>query len=394
MTRQSHFFATLRLATLVAGISLRLGLGLNLASRNSQEPVHRFSGEEFEAIAALSEKPSGGDILAAAKKHKHEHEASEHKASEQKASEHEHHKASEHKVSMPSGGGDKSLVLMHIPFNFGHTIEKAALFGERYPILEVYSKYMHFPEGGFGLAQHDISWEDVSKVQQKGGEPWGHFHPDLRVISKKTGCPMYFTPQKHWPTNLATKYFGNKTVFGMLRDPYERLVAMWRGGMKGYGVSKGSKRLSDTFLCDVNRGVKMMLKEYIAAGSTHGDCTMLPQAEYFEGPHAITLPVDNRKFPTSMNEVFRKHKYDNYHITTNNIFHVTDCENVWAKDLDAETRALVRQVYARDFKLLCKHFEYCNIEENTCIPEVPQMCPKQVLEKMGRYDLERKGGLR
>mmetsp|Transcript_13973 Transcript_13973/g.43622 ORF Transcript_13973/g.43622 Transcript_13973/m.43622 type:complete len:90 (+) Transcript_13973:3-272(+) len=75
-------------------------------------------------------------------------------------------------------------------------------------------------------------------------------------------------------------------------------------------------------------------------------CTFVPQAEYFDGPYGISVPVDNRAFPASMNEVFEEHGYPDFHIRTPDILHVSLCPDVWAADLDSETRSLVRKVYA------------------------------------------------
>merc|ERR1719325_299712 len=84
-----------------------------------------------------------------------------------------------------------------------------------------------------------------------------------------------------------------------------------------------------------------------------------------------------------MNKVFQEHHYYE-HITRNDIFHVGGCKEVWAADLDSETRVLVQQVYKRDFELLCKHFNYCDVNENTCISQVPEMCPKHMLGIMSQ----------
>lgn len=57
------------------------------------------------------------------------------------------------------------------------------------------------------------------------------------------------------------------------------------------------------------------------------------------------------------------------------------CNHVWAGDLSCETKALVRQVYARDFELLCSHFGHCDVHENVCLELVPDMCPGNLAAK-------------
>jgi len=273
--------------------------------------------------------------------------------------------------------GERDLALMHIPYNFGHTVESIGMFGPGDLSAVKMSSYLS-TLGGVGRVTRQASWEEANRMTRENGAVWGHLNPDLQVTSAVTGCPMYYTPQKHWPRGLAEKYFGNKTVFGLLRDPYERLVAFFRGGYEGYGGSYPQF----TKTCDVNGAVKQMMKDFLAMNDTFAQgCTFVPQAEFFEGPYGISLPVDNRAFPASMNEVFVEHGYPDFQIQTTDILHVHRCPNVWAADLDSETRGLVKKFYARDFELLCEHFGYCDREENCCIWQVPGMCPPELLAR-------------
>jgi len=171
------------------------------------------------------------------------------------------------------------------------------------------------------------------------------------------------------------RYFGKRKIFGVLRDPYERLVAIFRGGDTMYGA--GYTEFLRT--CDVSSAVKAMLRTYLDGQEFAYDCALLPQAEYFEGPYGISLPVDNRQFPMSMNAIFQEYDYGNIQIHTPDIIHVRGCPEVWAGDLDWDAREMVKQVYKRDFELLCEHFGYCDRDENTCIWQVPEMCPARIL---------------
>jgi len=275
--------------------------------------------------------------------------------------------------------GNRDLVLMHIPFNFGHTIESVAMFGrphEGYKGRDAAWDYIE--DLGVGSVDRRASWEEVHALMREKGEVWGHLNPDLQENNGVTGCPMYYTPQKYWPRELAERYFGNKTIFGMLRDPYERLVSIFRGNVPEYGGSHPGLISK----CDVNEAVKRMMREYIYFNKTYANgCTLVPQAEYFEGPYGIQLPVDNRQFPSSMSHEFVRHGYPDFQIKTEEVIHVELCPDVWAADLDNEARSLVKQVYKRDFELLCRHFGYCDDEESTCIWQVPRMCPKYILKQ-------------
>ena len=55
---------------------------------------------------------------------------------------------------------------------------------------------------------------------------------------------------------------------------------------------------------------------------------------------------------------------------------------MWPGDLSCDTKKLIREVYARDFDLLCKHFGYCDAGENVCLTEVPEMCPSNMSQKI------------
>lgn len=269
----------------------------------------------------------------------------------------------------------KDLVLMHIPYNFGHTVEVEALFPIN-PIKKEGVNGMSNPEANkIVLLNVTRKMVRAMRLLKPGAEVWGHLNPDLNIMSEVTGCPMYYTPPKYWPEDLAQRYFGNKTSFGMLRDPYERLVAIFRGGFAGYGGNYPQFRDN----CDVNGAVKMLMKDLLTKNQFHAGCTFVPQAEYFDGPYGVKLPVDNRQFPTSMNNIFQDHGYK-FHIKTDKIAHVRGCDEAWSGDFDAETRSLIKQHYARDFELLCKYFNYCDDEEKVCLPQVPYMCPPHLFK--------------
>eukprot|EP00415_Alexandrium_ostenfeldii_P004357 UN4357 len=155
---------------------------------------------------------------------------------------------------------------------------------------------------------------------------------------------------------------------------------MFRGNVSGYGGSyPGFFRT-----CDVNGAVKQMMKTALSGNLFAHGCSLIPQAEYFDGPYGIQLPVNNREFPRSMNDFFVAHGYPRFNITSGDILHVEGCPEIWAGDLEEETKLLVRQVYARDFDLLCQHFGYCQTGENTCLYQVESMCPKRVLAQSYR----------
>jgi hypothetical protein len=280
--------------------------------------------------------------------------------------------------------GQQDLAFMHVPYNFGHTVELVSscppTFVNRLNHSEggngggtEKSEDFRMPGGKSSSTNASSSNNADSCADWADGVRWGKINPDLDFINNLTGCQTYFTPAKYWPEELAAKYFGENRRFGILRDPYERLVAFFRGNYNGYGGGPYPKDLVET--CDVNQAVKQTLQDYIKGGDPFaGGCSLLPQAEYFDGKYGIDLPVDNRHFPSAVNKLFEDHGYE-YLIPTEAVMHVRGCDNSWMADFDNETRQLIKQVYARDLDLLCQHFGYCK-DENVCLQEVPHMCPE------------------
>jgi len=273
-----------------------------------------------------------------------------------------------HAIKMQQDPGKSDLVFVHTPFNFGHTIENVALFGQK-TTADMQFDWIR-SMGGFSHSDGGLTWDKVYKVKQPEGYVWGHNSPDLQGNSS-VGCPYYYTPQKYWEKELQEKYIGNKKVFGVLRDPYEHLTALYRGHVDGYGAD-ASDNYFDT--CEINDVMKKSLKAYLAGDRFASGCTFLPQAEFFEGPYGISVPIDNRRFPDSANEVFEKEGSD-LRLTGDHVLHVVGCQNAWTGDLDAETKSMIRQIYHKDFELLCKHFGYCDDQEDTCLTHIPAMCP-------------------
>jgi len=269
----------------------------------------------------------------------------------------------------PRRAADQDLVFVHVPYNFGHSVERVALLGSNASLVSFGS--------AVGLAMTraldpGVRLAGVQGMRQPGGEVWGRMFPRLNDVSPVTGCLLAFTPPSLWPRHLAEEYLGGKISFGLLRDPFERLVAQFRGS---FGDRYGGSYPEYLKTCDVNGAVRQMMLDYKAKGAYHGGCTFLPQAEFFRGEFGAALALDNRRFPSSFNELMEERGYGAIRMSKEDILHVWQCPEAWAGDLDCETRALVREVYAEDFRLLCERFGYCDPAENTCLREVPGMCP-------------------
>lgn len=271
--------------------------------------------------------------------------------------------------------GARDLVLMHLPFNFGNTVAKVAALGNNVDLKDYLAGLQIVNDPNTTQA-----WEGIRALAQEDPEFWATMNPDIQIKSSETNfeCPMFYTPQKYWPPDLAKKYFGSHSVFGLIRNPYDRLVAIFRGNRGIYGEYFPSA--SNNHTCDVNGAVRRMIDEYNAGNRFAQQCRFLPQVEFFEGAYGVTIPVDIHDFPVSANNVLASHGYDNVHITSEDEITVSnvspgECDHIWGGDLDAKTKKMVKDVYMKDFELLCQEFDYCDFDEANCLRRSEGMCP-------------------
>lgn len=301
---------------------------------------------------------------------------------------------------------DKNLSFAHVPCNFGHSVGKVALgqpvnisyvkkawHESPNPVLMAENANMSVTKAAWRAWAESSNMTDAITFMKEAGQPWGQLwgmmHPPSWVISDKTNCNMYYTPGKYWPEDLAQKYFGDRAVFGILRDPYDKMVNEFRRQVQGIDSGfnfqsrhmidvreNNTERLSSRYeqyykTCDVNGYLKEELQKYKAGDHFRSNCALLPQAEYFDEPFGITLPIDNRKIPAAFNIDMSEHSYS---FRMNLTIHNWECTNLSAWSLDSETKALIKEVYARDFELLCHYFGYCDRDELTCLEQIPDMC--------------------
>jgi len=279
------------------------------------------------------------------------------------------------------------LQFVHIPCTFGHTIEESGLGGlGKNSTAQIWLSCKASEAG-----KDKEAWQLMEKVKAPGGDLWGMMHPSERGISAATGCNLYYTPRKYWPAELQQKVFSDKAMFTILRDPYDRMANEFRLQVQGVdsGFSglirpiiseregkmerEGSEYKSWYENCDVNSYLQAELGKYLKGDQYRGNCHLIPQAEYFDIPLGEVILVDNRRIPDSFNELVDKYGYsERFHM--NSTIHNWLCNDVSAYSLTQETKDLIKQVYAADFALVCKHFGYCNPDELTCLEQIDGMC--------------------
>lgn len=278
---------------------------------------------------------------------------------------------------------NQPLAFAHVPCNFGHTVENVGLGEGHNPFPIALSLAAPTYQEQLGIMEH--------LVKAPCGALWGMMHPAARPISAETGCNLYYTPGYMWPQEAAAEYFGSKQIFALLRDPLDKMVNEFRMQVEGvdsiytmltraeislregHFEREGPEYMSWYWTCNVNAYLQSELKYFLQGGKQRyrGNCHLLPQSEYFKGAHGATIAVDVRKIPDSFNQLMEEHGYE---VKMGTTMHNFMCNGVSAYSLTEETKALIRQVYAEDYALLCQKFGYCNDQELTCLSQIPDMC--------------------
>lgn len=280
--------------------------------------------------------------------------------------------------------GIRRLSFAHVPCNFGHTVENHGL-GQPQQLGRPYFLGLSLLAPGYVAKL----WVMNNLVRQPSAELWGMMHPAARPISEVTGCNLYYTPGKYWPAKAAAEYFGDREIFAVVRDPYDKMANEFR--MQVQGIDSGFtvltrpevswreghlERENATYqmwyaTCDVNAYLQEELRRFLEGDRFRVNCHMLPQSEFVEQPYGATVFVDNRKIPDSLNELFTARGYP---MRVGEPIHNYLCNNISAYSLTEETKSLIRQVYKADFELLCEKFGYCNDRELFCMQNLSRMC--------------------
>jgi len=323
--------------------------------------------------------------------------------------------------------GQWDIVFADLPMNFGEDIAKWAAFGADATAIVFFEEALLTLNNGFSTYREEYMIPgqipnnktliaNVSKLLKPGRPLWGPMNPTLQdVVSINPElpglrCPMFYTPQKYWPTDIAAEYFGpsgTKEIFGNLRNPFEMITAIFRmshdvtkadpmfGVVRGFNITRDGQNYSNEpktcvdpsegVLGDINTFVKQVIPNMsmfnVPNLPVEVGCYLQPQAPFFDGIYGINHPLDMRKFPQTATDYLEQHGMDvKPGIRPNDLMHVRSCDNTWAGDFDDEAKELVIKYYKRDFELACQYFGYCDFNERICNQHIPGMCPDKLFD--------------
>jgi len=294
--------------------------------------------------------------------------------------------------------GVRDLAMVHVPTNWGHTIEMLglgkAVHQDDGDIAGTVSDSMRVLNSNILPREGEESQRSViEELKEPGGEVWAEMEPQLRRISS-VGCDMYYTPQQHWPENIAKSYFRGRNIFGVIRDPYDKLVNEFRMQVMPFasvyaGVTRQQVSEREDIMeredspytgfggiydrCDVNEFLRLELPK-VKQNPYRANCHFVPQVEYLKGTYAINLPVDARTLPESFNQLMGEHGYE---FRMDDTMHNMLCPGLWAGSLETDVKEMIKEIYAKDFDFLCKTWGYCSRDEMFCMKDMTYMCPEE-----------------
>mmetsp|Transcript_76480 Transcript_76480/g.212426 ORF Transcript_76480/g.212426 Transcript_76480/m.212426 type:complete len:402 (+) Transcript_76480:136-1341(+) len=225
-----------------------------------------------------------------------------------------------HPTSMEVLDG-KPLMFMHIPLNFGATVEEAG-------------------------ALHGLRWgahQESDRMKMRDGY-WCHNYL----------VPPYLLPMPNMYTD--------KEVFTIVRHPYARIVSEYKLIISAEWGNSWDTALLDKRPCtpeSLNHWLQRALGRFLRGERYINDCHMLPQMEYIAGGSRrfakweLGDVLHAEKLPGAFDELMasRNHSVRIASIPVVNA-HKDVCPGISARDLTESSRAMINTIYYEDFQRL------------------------------------------
>lgn len=215
----------------------------------------------------------------------------------------------------------KRLVFAHIPKNAGTTIEDIA-------------------------RQFGVQWGRHGTQQRYGAA--------RQLMPDGSTCSKWHVPPEYLPEpNL----YSNAEVFCVTRHPYERALSEYRWAL-GLVNPPQAPRLRAAQPCTpagLNTFLQQTLRRVQQGQTFIDDCHFLPQEKFVWGRgkkwcnHILRLDA----FPNNFNDLMRANGYAiSLQPAQKHNSHASTCPMLTIKSFSAETKRLLNEVYAGDFRKL------------------------------------------
>jgi len=193
--------------------------------------------------------------------------------------------------------------------------------------------FIHIPKNG------GTSIENTGKEHNIN---WGK---NLKLNLKEKRCSYWHLPIKY----INPKYYKNKVLFCIVRNPYNRIVSEYKF------ITKNKKKLSGK---NLNLFVKEKLEEY-KNDKFINDCHIMPQTEFIKDKNGKLLKnLEILKFENLENDfqkLLKKYNYPKMNLRNDN----KTPKDITYKDLNDESINLINDFYSEDFSF----FNYSKIQK-------------------------------
>jgi len=194
------------------------------------------------------------------------------------------------------------------------------------------------------------------------GINWGSMHLEFagyQTMPDNSSCSRYHVPPRLLPQ---PNPYTHGSLFCLTRSPYDRAVSEYKyllsadwGKEYATTYSTGLYERPECSAAGLNHFVQTALKAYRSGQMYIDDCHHVPQVEYVydkDGTQLCKHVLRIEDLPMAFDELMEEHGYPVRLPDTREGDTLTTCTDLSTKDLSAETRAMILEVYRDDFRRL------------------------------------------
>jgi hypothetical protein len=153
--------------------------------------------------------------------------------------------------------------------------------------------------------------------------------------------------------DLATRLFGGKEVFCVVRDPYHKVIS-GACHMLQYGIATAFSPSA----AQVNAFLRRTLPVFRAGEYNLGTCFWIPQSDYTKGQYGCKKVIDFKNVDQEFHTLAKNHGY-NLTLPAASETHSCGSHCSFSKsDLDSDVIELVKDIYREDFEQFGQAFGF------------------------------------